>query len=129
MKRYRLASLLLAYLIPGTLVAKDCAMEQNTMAIEICHEDQYAAADKELNQLYQQAMKSLPAPAKAKLQAAQRLWLKSRDANLALMAELMKDSGSYGGVVYADYKSKQVQKRVQELKYMLADPTSSVVAW
>ena len=129
MKRTIQACLWLSLLLPVTLQAKDCAMEQTTLAIEACHQAQYEAADKELNQVYQQAMQSLPAPAKAKLQAAQRLWLKSRDANLALMAELMKASGSYGGVVYADYKSKQVQKRVQELKYMLADPSSPVVAW
>ena len=74
-------------------------------------------------------MKRLPLPARTKLQSAQRLWLKSRDANLELMAELIKDSGSYGRVVYADYKSKQVQKRVQELNYMLADPSSPMVTW
>ena len=45
------------------------------------------------------------------------------------MAELIKDSGSYGRVVYADYKSKQVQKRVQELNYMLADPSAPMVIW
>ena len=129
MKRTIGVSLLLSSLLPVSLEAKDCAMEQTTLDIEACHQDQYAAADKELNRVYQLAMKSLPAPARAKLQSAQRLWLKSRDANLELMAELIKDSGSYGRVVYADYKSKVVQKRVQELNYMLADPSSPPVTW
>lgn len=129
MKRTIGVCLLLASLLPLSLEAKECAMEQTTLDIEACHQEQYAVADKELNQVYRQAMKRLPLPARTKLQSAQRLWLKSRDANLELMAELIKDSGSYGRVVYADYKSKQVQKRMQELNYMLADPSSPMVTW
>ena len=45
------------------------------------------------------------------------------------MIEQNKDSGTYGGIVVGDYKTKVVQKRVQELKYMLSGPESAPVEW
>lgn len=72
---------------------------------------------------------ALPAPVSSQAAECPAPLAEESDANLELMAELIKDSGSYGRVVYADYKSKQVQKRVQELNYMLADPSAPMVIW
>lgn len=126
---------LFAFLVTGTLLfsgsvmAKNCAEEANTMAIEACHQQQYDAADKELNAVYGEAMKSLEPAAKQKLKDAQKAWLKARDANIAFMIEQNKDSGTDGGIAVGEYKTKVVQKRVQELKYMLSGPESAPVAW
>lgn len=116
-------------LLSGSVMAKNCGEEASTMAIDACHQQQYAAADKELNAVYSEAMKTLEPATKQKLKQAQKAQLKARDANIVFMIEQNKDSGTYGGIVVGDYKTKVVQKRVQELKYMLSGPESAPVEW
>ena len=118
-----------AFALSGSVMAKSCGDEANTIAIADCHQKQYKAADKELNAVYSEAMKTLEPAVKQKLKDAQKAWLKSRDANIAFMVEQNKDSGTYGGIVVADYKTKVVQKRVLELQYMLSGPESASVEW
>ena len=115
--------------LSGQVMAKSCGDEANTLAIVDCHQDQYKAADKELNAVYGEAMKTLEPAVKQKFKDAQKAWLKSRDSNIAFMIEQNKDSGSYGDIVVADYKTKVVQKRVLELKYMFSGPESTPVEW
>lgn len=109
--------------------AEECANQATTIAIADCHSARYDAADKELNAVYREAMKSLPDNAKNKLKDAQKAWLKYRDAGFAFMIEKNKDMGTYADVVVADYKAKFVEKRVLELKYILSSPEDSPVAW
>ena len=111
--------------ISQSVVAKGCADESNTIAIEACHQKEYDAADKELNTVYNEAMKTLEPAAKQKLNDVQKAWLKSRDANIAFIIEQNKDSGTYGGIVVSDYQARVVQKRVLELKAMLQGPEST----
>jgi len=115
--------------VSGPVMAGDCANAENTLAIVDCHVARYAAADKELNAVYSEAMKSLSDAEKKKLKEAQKAWLKYRDAGIAFMLETNKDSGSYGNVLITDYKAKLVEKRVLELKYILSGPEGSPVAW
>jgi uncharacterized protein YecT (DUF1311 family) len=53
----------------------------STMAQVACIADELKAHDRQLNSLYQSRMRSLTAPQRAKLQAAQRAWLVYRDAD------------------------------------------------
>lgn len=110
--------------------AKDCSQEENSIQIIACHEDRYLAADQELNAVYKEIMKSLSPDAREKFKQAQRAWLKYRDASIALISEIEKESGSYGGVVIANYKAKIVEKRVLELKHVFSGPEgASVEGW
>ena len=54
-------------LLSGSVMAKNCGEEASTMAIDACHQQQYAAADKELNAVYSEAMKTLEPATKQKL--------------------------------------------------------------
>lgn len=107
--------------------ATDCSEAYSTIQIVACHEDRYLAADQALNAIYKEMMRSLSPEAGEKLKQAQRAWLKYRDASIALIAEIEKDSRSYGAIVVADYKAKIVEKRVQELKHVFSGPADSPV--
>ncbi len=61
--------------------------ETYTASIDIieCHDAELKKADKELNAVYNEAMKTRPAKEKQKLKTAQQAWLKYRDAGIAFM--------------------------------------------
>lgn len=118
-----------ALIISGSALAKDCTQAESTVDIVDCHAQRYESADKELNAVYSEAMRSLSDQEKNKLKDAQKLWLKYRDASIAFMIETNKDTGSYGNILISDYKAKLVEKRVLELKYILSGPEESKVDW
>ena len=123
------AGLAVAACLSSAVQAKDCADVGGGAAMAECFEARYSAADKELNQVYSAALKKLSEGEKQKLIEAQRAWLKYRDAALAFMLEVNKDTRSYGALLYGDYRAKVVEKRVQELKFILASPADPPVAW
>lgn len=102
--------------------AQNCADEQDMVSITQCHENRYIKAEKELNDIYKQAMKSLPENEKLKLRQAQREWLKFRDASIDFVVEQNKETRSYGRIVIADYRASVVEKRILELKHLLSGP-------
>ncbi|MCX5811658.1 MAG: DUF1311 domain-containing protein [Proteobacteria bacterium] len=112
-----------------TLSAQDCSKAENTHTIIACHEERYKNADKELNKVYGESMKTLSPAAQQKLKESQRAWLKYRDTGLTLAIELNKDLRSYGDVVIADYKATIVEKRVLELKYLFSGPADPPIKW
>ncbi|MEI6154892.1 MAG: lysozyme inhibitor LprI family protein [Deltaproteobacteria bacterium] len=112
-----------------TLSAQDCNKADNTLSIIACHEERYEKADKELNQVYGKAMKSIPPAAQQKLKEAQKAWLQYRDTGLDLAIELNKDLRSYGNIVVADYKATVAEKRVLELKYLMQGPEAPPIKW
>jgi uncharacterized protein YecT (DUF1311 family) len=115
--------------ISNSVIAEECANKENTVAILDCHIAGYKAADKELNDVYSQAMKSLLGDKKKKLKEAQKAWLKYRDSSFAFIVEANKDAGTFGNVVIEDYKTTFVKKRVLELKYVLNSSEDSPVGW
>jgi len=120
---------ILAVTISGSVFAKDCELEQSAVDIAECYSARYVAADKELNNVFNAAMKSLSGEAKTQFRNAQKAWLKYRDASVAFVIEVNKDGRSYGNSVIAAYKAKLVEKRVQEMKYVLAGPADPPVVW
>ncbi len=121
--------MLFSFALVRPALAQDCSDAGNTIAIVQCHEQHYVKADKELNVIYTEAMKTLPAGQKAKLKEAQKAWLKFRDLSLEFSKELNSEMRSFGSVVFADYKAKIVEKRVLELKYLMQSPEGPVVKW
>lgn len=69
---------------------------QSQAAMDACAAQGLSAADKELNQVYQQVLKKYTANKVfiAKLKAAQKAWLAFRDAELA--ARFPEDKSQYG---------------------------------
>ena len=122
------ACLALAAGVATVAQAKDCADEAGG-AMAACFEARYAAADKELNRVYASALSKLEANEKPKLVEAQRAWIRYRDASLAFMLEANKETRSYGAVLFGNYKSMLVEKRVQELKFLVASPADPPVSW
>ena len=112
-----------------TLSAQNCGSASDTHSIVACHEKRYEKADKELNKVYGEAMKSLSPAEGQKLKEAQKAWLKYRDMGLSFVIELNKDTRSYGDVVIADYKATVVEKRVLELKYLTSGPEGPPIKW
>lgn len=109
--------------------ANNCAQSGSTIDIVDCNATHYESADKELNLVYGEAMKSLSGDKKNILKEAQKAWLKYRDASIAFMIETNRDTGSYGNILISDYKAKLVEKRVLELKYILSGPEDSPIEW
>lgn len=107
----------------------DCSKAGDTFAITQCHDQRYIKADKELNVIYKEAMKSLPENEKQKLQLAQKAWLKYRDASYEFVKEQHMEDRSFGGISISDYKATIVEKRVKELKYLLSGPEDPAVEW
>lgn len=120
---------MLAMTVLGSVFAKDCELEKSAVDIAECYSARYVAADKELNNVFDAAMKSLSGEAKAKFRNAQKAWLMYRDASFAFVIEVNKDRRSYGNSAIADYKAKLVEKRVREMNYVLAGPADSPVVW
>lgn len=127
--RTLLAGFGIALCVSSGVLANDCANEAGGAAIAACFSARYSAADKELNRFYNSALSELSDSEKQKLVEAQRAWIKYRDAGVALVIEINKDARSYGSIVAGDYKATIVEKRVQEFKYILANPADPPVAW
>lgn len=121
--------LAMALCLPAAAQPKDCANEPGGAAMAECLAARYKAADQALNRVYNAALKDLSAAERAKLVEAQRAWLRYRDAGLALMIELNKDTRSYGSLLVGDYKATVTEKRVKELKYIFASPADPPVTW
>jgi uncharacterized protein YecT (DUF1311 family) len=109
--------------------SNNCGNEPDTGAIVACHAKRYDKADKELNRVYGETLKSLSPEGQQKLKESQRAWLKYRDAAFALAIEANKETRSYGSVVVADYKASVVEKRVLELQYLFQSPADPPVKW
>jgi uncharacterized protein YecT (DUF1311 family) len=79
---------------PASSAAFEACTERAQGAIEqaACLADESERQDRRLNQLYQQLQARLDATAKARLLAAQRAWLQSRQRDGELEAALYDDS-------------------------------------
>ncbi|WP_342321171.1 lysozyme inhibitor LprI family protein [Kosakonia sp. BYX6] len=111
MKRTLLA--LSALLLSSPLLADECDNASTQSQLNSCTAGQYQAADKKLNQTYQEAIKRSTPPQAALLKKAQQTWITLRDTDCAFVS-----SGVEGG---------SVQPMVQN--QCLADKTSEREAW
>ena len=83
-----------ALLFSASALADDCANANTQSEMNICAAQQNQAADKKLNQTYQDAMKRAAMPQRDLLKKAQQAWITLRDADCAFAA-----SGTAGGSV------------------------------
>ena len=99
----------------------------STHGMRQCLGNASEAWDKEMNRIWGELMRELPAPAKDSLRAAQRKWIVFRDAELEALAQ------SYGAmpgtmylVMHADAVSSLTRDRVRQLDALLEALRSSV---
>jgi uncharacterized protein YecT (DUF1311 family) len=85
-----------------------------------CAADAYKAADKVLNQVYQQLVAKLDDEEKAQLKEAQTAWLKYRDTNCIFVADQYK-GGTMRPMIYAGCLEDVTKKRTSELKEQIKD--------
>jgi uncharacterized protein YecT (DUF1311 family) len=80
--------------------------------------EDFAQADKKLNQVYRQLMSHLSKPEQERLIDAQLLWIKFRDAHARAKAE-SNQGGSLYPMIYAGAQRQASQSRTQELQEWL----------
>jgi uncharacterized protein YecT (DUF1311 family) len=108
------------FVISNSVIAEECSSRsEDSVFIMDCLSARYKAADQELNAIYSEAMKSLSSDRKKKLKESQEAWLKYRDASLAFITEVNRNTGSTGNFIIEDYRATLVKKRALELKYIL----------
>lgn len=118
------------FVISNSVIAEECGSRSgDSVYVMDCVAERYKAADRELNEIYSEAMKSLSDEGKKKFEEAQKAWLKYRDASLALITEVNRKTGSTGNFIIEDYRATLVRKRVAELKYVLNGPNADPAAW
>jgi len=111
MKHYILA--FAALLLSGAAFAEDCSSAATQTELNQCTDRQYQAADKKLNQTYQDAIKRATPQQAALLKKAQQTWISLRDSDCNFVA-----SGVEGG---------SIQPMV--INQCLADKTIEREAW
>ncbi|WEF26534.1 lysozyme inhibitor LprI family protein [Klebsiella aerogenes] len=90
MKRTLLA--VAALLASGAALADDCSNANTQTEMNQCAAAQYQAADKKLNETWEQALKRASGKQQELLKKAQLAWISLRDADCAFLA-----SGAEGG--------------------------------
>ncbi|MCY4763028.1 lysozyme inhibitor LprI family protein [Klebsiella aerogenes] len=90
MKRTLIAAA--ALLASGAAWADDCSNANTQTEMNQCAATQYQAADKKLNETWQQALKRASGQQLELLKKAQQAWISLRDADCAFLA-----SGAEGG--------------------------------
>ncbi|ENZ7342663.1 lysozyme inhibitor LprI family protein [Klebsiella aerogenes] len=90
MKRTLIAAA--ALLASGSAWADDCSNANTQTEMNQCAAAQYQAADKKLNETWQQALKRASGQQLELLKKAQQAWISLRDADCAFLA-----SGAEGG--------------------------------
>lgn len=119
------------FVISNSVIAEECSTRssENSMFIMDCLSARYKVADQELNAIYSEALKSLSSDGKKKLKESQEAWLKYRDASLAFITEVNRNTGSTGNFIIEDCRVTLVKKRVAELKYILSGPDAGPAEW
>lgn len=106
-----------------------CGEKANTLDIERCYDSCAQEADALMNLVYENGLKTLDAAAATKLRQAQRAWIEDRDNFLGSIALQNQDSGTMGGVVYANFKATFIRTRLWLLVESfrgLADPATGI---
>jgi uncharacterized protein YecT (DUF1311 family) len=94
-----------------------CRGPATTADASQCFTDAWHAADNKLNQAYSRVQEVLGPDETADLKAAQRLWLKFRDANCAAERN-MYGRGTAAPVVYSACMEANTRQRVADIKIM-----------
>lgn len=107
--------ILLLVLIGGTATQNQAVRGQTQQEMNRQAYREFEKADRELNRAYAKLQKGLKdAKMQAKLKAAQRAWIKFRDAESAFWASQMEGGSAYP-TLYAGRQANLTKKRTKEL--------------
>ena len=105
-------------LVPNAARADDCANATTQFDLNQCAEQDWEAADAELNKVYRKLMDQSGPEDKEGLRKAERDWIKYRDDSCA-----SETSGSEGGSIHPMEESNcmadKTRARIRELKQQL----------
>ncbi|HBR6963983.1 lysozyme inhibitor LprI family protein [Klebsiella aerogenes] len=113
MKRTLIAAA--ALLASGAAWADDCSNANTQTEMNQCAAAQYQAADKKLNETWQQALKRTSGQQLELLKKAQQAWISLRDADCAFLA-----SGAEGGSMQPMLTSQCMTDKSVEREAFLA---------
>ncbi len=96
----------------------NCKNPQTTLDMNMCSSQEFQAADKKLNQVYQQLQPKINSKQKQRLIVAQRSWLKFRDETCDYeMGQF--EGGSLAASTYGYCRARVTKERVKDLERYL----------
>ena len=98
----------------------NCSKATNTVEMKYCSQQSYAAADKQLNQVYQQVRPTLKGEQKQLLTSGQQAWIKFRDNNCDFEVY-----DSRGGTGYEIFRNGCLERLTKERTKLLQDYRSN----
>jgi uncharacterized protein YecT (DUF1311 family) len=109
-------------LTAGTLAQPqaNCSNPTSNIEYKFCAYQDYRAADKRLNQVYQQITASLSGEEKQRLVEAQLAWIKFRDANCNFEVYRSLGGTGYGGFL-SNCLERMTKARTVELQMWYAE--------
>lgn len=108
--------------LPLPVIAQtiQCKRDGNTAQLKKCAADDYAVADKRLNQVYQQLIGQLKGEQKQRLIQAQRTWIQFRDQNCRFVSSQAL-GGTAEGLFLTTCLTKVTQQRTQDLQNYISE--------
>lgn len=107
---------------PIDLLVRRCLdLDETTSAIIGCYVMGREHWDKELNRVYAALLASLDEDHKGPVRAAQRQWLKFRDAEFAALDAVYDRDGTLWRIVGSKRRTELVRERVQTLSLLRSD--------
>jgi uncharacterized protein YecT (DUF1311 family) len=93
----------------------NCKSPQTTLDQSLCSSQEFQAADRKLNQVYQQLQPKLNSKQSQRLIVAQRSWLKFRDETCNYEAGHF-EGGSLAPSVYGYCRARVTKERIKDLE-------------
>lgn len=93
----------------------NCKSPQTTLDMNMCSSQEFQAADKKLNQVYQQLQPKINTKQKQRLIVAQRSWLKFRDETCDYESGHF-EGGSVAPSIYGYCRARVTKERVKDLE-------------
>ncbi|MGL5065801.1 MAG: lysozyme inhibitor LprI family protein [Microcoleus sp.] len=103
--------------------APNCKSPQTTVDMNLCATQEFQAADKKLNQVYQKLKPMLNSKQQQRLTAAQRTWVKFRDESCDYESGRF-EGGTLAGSTYGYCRARITQERVKDLERYLKEANS-----
>lgn len=101
----------------------NCKSPQTTVDMNLCATQEFQAADKKLNQVYQELKPLLNSKQQQRLTAAQRTWVKFRDESCSYEAGRF-EGGTLAAPTYGYCRARITQERVKDLERYLKESRS-----
>jgi uncharacterized protein YecT (DUF1311 family) len=93
----------------------NCKSPQTTRDMNFCSTQEFQAADRKLNQVYQQLQATIRSRQKQRLTAAQATWITFRDQNCDY-AKGQFEGGTLAASTYSYCRTRVTQERIKDLE-------------